>query len=123
MNRPISPHLQIYKLPITAILSIMHRATGAFLFFGTIVLAWMFVFMELNYQNCLVEYISNHFIFSIFLFAWASCLSYHLFNGVRHLLWDALCCFSLKATRYSNAFVIVASVIASFLMFVKVFVK
>ncbi|HEX2245775.1 MAG TPA: succinate dehydrogenase, cytochrome b556 subunit, partial [Gammaproteobacteria bacterium] len=42
-TQPLSPHLQIYKLPLAALLSITHRITGVFLTLGTAVLVYWLV--------------------------------------------------------------------------------
>ena len=42
-NRPLSPHLQVYKPQLTSVLSILHRATGIALAVGTLLLVWWLV--------------------------------------------------------------------------------
>ena len=51
-NLPLSPHLQIYKPQMTSITSIMHRITGVYLFIGTLILSWFFIYYQ--YQTDLV---------------------------------------------------------------------
>ena len=59
-NRPLSPHLQIYDLPITAKLSILHRATGAFLLAGLFIMVMVLVAIEVVF--CVVFLAKNeHF--------------------------------------------------------------
>ena len=89
-ERPISPHLQVYKPQITSVLSIFHRITGVALTFGLILsVAWIFT---LSLGEEYFEYFSL-FIKSwfglLFLFGFTFALNYHFCNGIRHLFWDA----------------------------------
>jgi succinate dehydrogenase / fumarate reductase cytochrome b subunit len=88
-NRPLSPHLQIYRLPITGIISITHRMTGVFLTVGLIGLVLMLIQIKngmlsyLEMQN-LLHTLPMQLILSGFIYA----LMFHLCHGVRHLFWD-----------------------------------
>ncbi len=87
--RPMSPHLQVYKLPLTAKLSILHRVTGAVLFTGLILM----ILVLLSAANGADSWQNMHaFLSSIFgkfvLFGFTFSLYYHLCNGIRHLFWD-----------------------------------
>jgi succinate dehydrogenase / fumarate reductase cytochrome b subunit len=88
-NRPLSPHLQIYRLPITGIISITHRMTGVFLTVGLIGLVLMLIQIKngmlsyLEMQN-LLHTLPIQLILSGFIYA----LMFHLCHGVRHLFWD-----------------------------------
>ena len=88
-RRPISPHLQVYRLPITGILSISHRLTGVLLSFALIIIVYVFASIalgEASYQ-ILQQQLSGwigKFIYSILVYA----LVFHLCHGVRHLIWD-----------------------------------
>jgi succinate dehydrogenase / fumarate reductase cytochrome b subunit len=88
-NRPMSPHLQIYKLPITGIISITHRLTGICLTIGLIGLVLMLVQIKngmLSYleMQTLLHTLPMKMILSGFIYA----LMFHLCHGVRHLVWD-----------------------------------
>ena len=89
-NRPLSPHLQIYRPQLTSVLSISHRITGIILSAGLIgVVGW---FMAVasgpeSYDRFLA--LVAHPIAKVALAAWTFALFYHLLNGIRHLLWDA----------------------------------
>ena len=88
-ERPLSPHLQIYKPQITSVLSIMHRITGVALSFGTcLIVLWV---LSLSLGEFFYEY------YIIFIKSWFGklvlvgftfALSYHFSNGIRHLFWD-----------------------------------
>lgn len=113
-NRPLSPHLTIYKLQISSVLSILHRITGAFLFFGIITLAWLMIAILM--QKSGIAFVETSFacladcnIFKLFLLGLSFCLYYHLFNGVRHLFWDAGFGFELSTMRKTGALVVFLS--------------
>ena len=108
VKRPLSPHLQVYKLPLTAWVSITHRATGVFLSIGTLFLSCWLVGLATSEQafTNLQQYttawygkiILIGFIFSLYL---------HLANGVRHLVWDAGKGFE-KSTTLKSSYAILA---------------
>lgn len=90
-ERPLSPHLQIYRLPLTALLSISHRATGVVLSMGLI--GWVGFLMavaggESHYTTA--QAILSSWLGRLFLWAWIYALFFHLCHGVRHLFWDAV---------------------------------
>ena len=99
-SRPLSPHLQVYRLPITAVLSIMHRMTGVVLYLGLVLLvivlataAW-----HLEAYEALKTMLS-HWLGQVFIIAWIAALYLHLCNGIRHLFWDAGMGFDLRKTQ------------------------
>jgi succinate dehydrogenase / fumarate reductase cytochrome b subunit len=103
-NRPLSPHLQIYKLPITGIISISHRITGVCLTVGLIGLVLILVQIKngmlsfLEIQN-LLHTLPIEIMLSGFIYA----LMFHLCHGVRHLFWDIGKSFSRETlTRYAQ---------------------
>ena len=88
-NRPISPHLQIYKPQITSILSISHRFTGIILFFSCfLVCIWLFAMAFNDRLYDLINIFFSGIIGKVILFFITFSFFYHLLNGVRHLLWD-----------------------------------
>ena len=102
-NRPLSPHLQVYRPQLTSILSITHRATGIALSFGIILLiAWILATAAgENYFNTVNSIITSWFGNLVLIgFTWA--LFYHLCNGVRHLFWDAGYGFELSTVYKSG---------------------
>lgn len=88
-KRPLSPHLQIYRWPITMVTSIAHRATGIVLSVGTIFITiWL---CALAYSEPLFNYIdswTNNIVIKIALFLYSYALILHLLGGIRHLFWD-----------------------------------
>jgi len=89
-NRPLSPHLGIYRWQITMTMSILHRATGVALAVGSLMLVWWLVAAGIGPD----AYDTVHSFLSawygqVLLIGWTFSLFYHLCNGVRHLAWDA----------------------------------
>ncbi|QKX01150.1 succinate dehydrogenase, cytochrome b556 subunit [Wolbachia endosymbiont of Dipetalonema caudispina] len=90
-DRPLSPHLHIYKIQITSFFSIIHRLTGIFLFFLLVVLSWYFILYVYFPELFIVRYLNVLLSAFIAKLAYILCFVsflYHFFNGVRHLLWD-----------------------------------
>jgi succinate dehydrogenase / fumarate reductase, cytochrome b subunit len=110
VQRPLSPHLQVYKWQLTSVLSILHRATGLALAGGTIFLVWWLLAAATGND---AFGIAQGFWYSWFgrllLFGWTWALFFHLCNGIRHLFWDAGQGFELKTTYASGWTVVTAS--------------
>jgi len=88
-NRPLSPHLGVYDLPMTAKLSVLHRGTGAALTAGLIllVIALAAAAGGESSWNTMQSFLSSWFGY-LLLFGFTATLYYHFCNGIRHLLWD-----------------------------------
>jgi succinate dehydrogenase / fumarate reductase, cytochrome b subunit len=88
-NRPLSPHLTIYRPQITSVLSITHRLTGVALVAGTALLvAWLWsVAYAPSFYGTLHGWLSSG-IGQALLLGWTVAFYYHLANGIRHLVWD-----------------------------------
>jgi succinate dehydrogenase / fumarate reductase cytochrome b subunit len=87
-ERPLSPHLQIYRPLLTMMMSIAHRITGGANYFGTILLAWW-----LNAAAGLNGYtrfqaFAGSWIGRIILFGYTWSVIHHMLGGIRHLIWD-----------------------------------
>ncbi|WP_026609795.1 succinate dehydrogenase, cytochrome b556 subunit [Methylocaldum szegediense] len=88
-ERPLSPHLQIYRLPLTAILSITHRVTGVLLSIGLVFLAvGLMAVAEGEEQFAWLQAAAGSTPGKIVLWAWLLSLFFHFSHGVRHLIWD-----------------------------------
>jgi succinate dehydrogenase cytochrome b subunit len=88
-SRPLSPHLQVYRWPITMAMSIAHRITGGALYFGTLLL----VFLLLSAAAGEGSYAKASAIFSsipgqIVLFGYSWALIHHMLGGIRYFIWD-----------------------------------
>jgi len=110
-GRPLSPHLQVYKLPLTAKLSILHRMTGVALAVGTMLLVWWLIAAAAGLDAFVtVQQFIGSWIGRLLLFGWSFALFYHLCNGIRHLFWDMGRGYELPAVATSAWTVIVVSV-------------
>ena len=117
-NRPLSPHLQIYKPQLTSLLSIAHRGTGIALTLGTLLLVYWLVSLAggpESYANA--QAVLGSLIGRVVLFGWTFALFYHLCNGLRHLFWDAGLGFELDSAYRSGAIVVVVSIALTLLVF------
>jgi succinate dehydrogenase cytochrome b subunit len=110
-SRPLSPHLQIYRWQLTAVLSILHRFSGIFLCLGAVGLVWWLFAAVLGdaYFTPVQAFLATIFG-RLLLFGWTAALFYHLLNGIRHLLWDAGFGFDLKTT-YATGWTVVAATV------------
>lgn len=88
-QRPLSPHLDIYKKQITSVLSIFHRATGVVLAIGALFLAAWLVCVAGD-AECFAwcQQLLASWFGKLALFVFSASMIYHLLNGIRHLLWD-----------------------------------
>jgi succinate dehydrogenase / fumarate reductase cytochrome b subunit len=91
IERPLSPHLQIYRWPITMAMSIAHRVTGAGLYFGTLLLAW-WLLSAASGPNAYakVQWFMGTWIGRLLLLGYTWALFHHMLGGIRHLIWDTL---------------------------------
>ena len=116
-ERPISPHLQVYKPQITSILSIFHRITGVALSLGMILLVgWIFA---LSLGETFFGYYSlflKSWFGTLILFGFTFALNYHFCNGIRHLFWDAGYGYEIQTVHKSGWAVLVASSIITILI-------
>lgn len=111
-ERPLSPHLQIYRLPMTAMLSILHRATGVFLVLGSLLLVyWLLALAAGPEAYAAAQALFGLWIVKLALFGWSLALFLHLCNGIRHLFWDAGYGYDLKTSDASGYAVIVATLV------------
>ena len=113
-SRPLSPHIQIYKPQITSVLSISHRISGVFLSLGLLAV-FLFIFLLALGKDSYTLWISfsNSFLGEIILFGWIFALSFHMFNGIRHLFWDYDIGLSLSVSKWTGIIVCFASVTIS----------
>ena len=111
--KPLSPHLQIYRLPLNAILSITHRITGVVLALGAVLVVAMLIAAASGSEAFGAMYaIGAHWLGQIVLFGFTLALYYHMCAGVRHLFWDAGYGYELHiAQRSSQAIIVVAIVL------------
>lgn len=108
-NRPLSPHLQVYRPQFTSVLSILHRITGISLAVGTLLLVWWLIAAAAGPTEFdAVQNFIGSIVGRILLLAWSFALYYHLCNGIRHLVWNAGKGFEL-GTAYASGLLVVVS--------------
>ncbi len=115
-NRPTSPHLQVYKLPLTGLVSISHRMTGVLLSLGLLLFVMMlsalasgnndYQAMQALWGNWLLRLVYYGFVYALF---------FHLCHGVRHLLWDAGKTFASETLDHYAKLELVASLLLTLL--------
>ncbi len=109
-NRPLSPHLQVYRWQWTMALSILHRMTGVALAIGTLLLVyWLAAAASGPEAFETAQTVIGSWIGRLCLFGWTFALFYHLCNGIRHLVWDAGYGFELDNAYHSGLAVVGAS--------------
>ena len=113
-NRPLSPHIQIYKPQITSLTSILHRITGVALYVGVLLLCVLISYY--TYQIDIIDqdgYVCDcpvtRFLIYTVMFGWTFSLYYHLCNGIRHLFWDIGKGFEIQTAKKTGIAVLVIS--------------
>ena len=111
-GRPLSPHLSIYRWPITMTTSILHRATGIGLSVGFVLFCiWLFdAASGAESYDVLTSYL-NTLVGKILLIAWSFSFFFHLGNGMRHLVWDVGRGFEVLTANASAWFVLIFAVV------------
>ncbi len=88
-QRPLSPHLTVYRWPITMTMSILHRITGGALYFGMLLIAWWLIAAATSQQQFdFVNSIVTSWFGMLVLFGFTFALVLHAAGGIRHLVWD-----------------------------------
>ena len=117
IERPMSPHLQVYKISFTMIMSMMHRISGFILYLGSFLfLVW---YLSIFFGQDAYNYVNQLFSLSIvklalFLFTWI--FFHHLFGGIRHFIWDIGLGFDLNSIEWFARLTILFSFISDSLL-------
>lgn len=99
-EKPLSPHIQIYRWEITMLVSIFHRATGIAMAIGTGFVVWMLLALAMGegaYQ-CFHDFITSP-LGMLMLLGWTFAIFLHMANGIRHLFWDVGCGYDIKTAH------------------------
>jgi succinate dehydrogenase / fumarate reductase, cytochrome b subunit len=121
-NRPLSPHLSIYRFAYTMALSILHRATGMLLAAGLILLV-VFIASVAGGEDSFSAFrsfaagIGGRLLIAAFLIGFC----YHLANGIRHLFWDLGFAMERAQARRSGAIVVALTVLGAAVVLWKLF--
>lgn len=102
-ERPLSPHLQVYRWQISMVMSILHRFTGVALSVGALfMVAWLWAAAYDSGYFVMWRGFFGSIIGQIMLIGWSACFYYHLANGLRHLWWDMGRGFALESVNKSG---------------------
>jgi len=112
--RPLSPHLQVYRWPVTMATSIIHRTTGLALVAGTLMVTWWLLATAMGpVQYDTFSRAARSLIGQLVLFGFVWSLAFHLFNGIRHLVWDLGFGFAVPTANRTGVLVIILSLLAA----------
>ena len=101
LKRPLSPHIQVYRWTLTMMLSILHRATGVALYFGTVFLLWwLYAVVAGEEYYTYVQAVAGSWYGRLVLFAYTWALFHHMFGGIKHFIWDTGQGFDLKFVKF-----------------------
>jgi succinate dehydrogenase / fumarate reductase, cytochrome b subunit len=117
VRRPLSPHLQVYRWPISMTMSILHRVTGVGLAVGTLLLTWWLVAAASSddvFDSA--QWFMGSALGLLLLFGWSVALIFHFFSGIRHLVWDAGIGFDAPAYNTTGWGVLIATGVCTVLL-------
>ncbi len=113
-NRPLSPHLQVYRWAAPMAVSIIHRATGSALAFGAILLTWWLVALATGHDYfSIVQDYAGSWMGRLVLFGITFSLMQHLASGIRHLFMDMGRLYDLKINALTAKSTFVFSIVAT----------
>lgn len=118
-QRPLSPHLQIYRPMLTMTMSIVHRITGGSLYFGTLLLVW-WLFAAATGAGYF-EFVQGFFgswIGRLILFGYTWALIHHMLGGLRHLVWDTGRGFGLVTIEWMARATLAGSITLTILLWI-----
>lgn len=117
-ERPLSPHLQVYKPTLNMALSVFHRGTGIVLALSTpLLVCWLMILAAGPNAYAELQSVLSHWFFFIVLLGYVFSMSYHLCNGIRHLFWDVGHGYENKQVQQSGLMVIVAALSLTLIVF------
>jgi len=113
VNRPLSPHLQVYDmLQMTSAMSISHRITGVVWSLGAIVLVWWLVAAASGPAAfATVQGVLGSFLGILFLIAMTATAWFHTLGGIRHLIWDAGYGYDMPSVYRSGHMVLIGTAV------------
>lgn len=105
-ERPLSPHLQVWRWHITMATSILHRATGVALYVGALIAAaWAISLASGPEAYATFKTLMGSPLGKVVMFGLTLSFFYHLANGVRHLVWDVGSGFNVKTANATSVLV------------------
>jgi succinate dehydrogenase / fumarate reductase, cytochrome b subunit len=118
-QRPLSPHLQIYRPMLTMMISISHRITGAALYFGVVLLVWwLTAAAHSDAYFDLVQGFFGHWFGRLILVGFTWALIHHALGGIRHLIWDTGRGFDLTVVEWMARANLAGSIILTVVLWI-----
>jgi succinate dehydrogenase / fumarate reductase cytochrome b subunit len=118
-NRPLSPHLQVYRLPLTGLVSITHRMTGVFLSMGLVLFVYMlFAIAAGEGAYGAMQAFMSYWVFKFVYWGFIYALFFHLIHGIRHLIWDFCKTFERMTLDKYAVYELIASASLTLITFV-----
>jgi succinate dehydrogenase / fumarate reductase cytochrome b subunit len=112
LQRPLSPHLQIFRPIFTMMMSIAHRLTGAALYFGSALLVWWLAAAATGPDYfAFVQAIFGSWPGQLVLFGLSWALLHHFLGGIRHLIWDTGRGFALPTVELMARLTLAGSIL------------
>ena len=116
-DKPLSPHLQVYRWHISSLLSIAHRIVGVINFIGFIFISSVLLFSSFNSQ--IFQIISQSFFGKFLIISLCWSFSFQIVNEIRHLAWDIGYGFDLKVSQITGIISIIASFVLAILLYLQ----
>lgn len=118
-RRPLSPHLQIYKMMFTMVMSGLHRITGMCLYLGTLLLAWYFIAAASGPRAfATVNWVYGSLLGRLVLLGFTWSLFHHLLGGIRHAIWDMGYMFDAQGRERAAQLTLVGSLALTLIFWV-----
>jgi succinate dehydrogenase / fumarate reductase, cytochrome b subunit len=110
-ERPLSPHILVYRWPLPMAMSIAHRITGGALYLGTLLMAWWLLAAAAGPNAyARVAAFMGSFLGRLILFGYTWALIHHMLGGIRHLIWDSGYGFGAKEREWLALATLIGSI-------------
>ena len=118
-RRPLSPHLQIYAMMFTMVMSGLHRITGMCLYLGTLLLAWYFIAAASGeHAFNTVNWVYSSLLGRLILLGFTWSLFHHLLGGIRHAIWDAGYLFDARGREIAARATLAGSIVLTLVFWI-----
>ena len=117
-ERPLSPHLQIYRPMLTMMMSIAHRITGFGNYFGMLLLAWWLIAVASPNGYARFQWFASSWFGRLILFGYTWSVIHHMLGGIRHLIWDTGLGFGPKEREWLAAANLVGSIAVTVVLWI-----
>jgi succinate dehydrogenase / fumarate reductase, cytochrome b subunit len=121
-DRPLSPHLQIYRPMLTMVMSIANRITGGALYFGMALLVlWLVAAARGPEAFATIQALYGSWLGLLILFGFTWALMLHTLAGIRHLIWDMGRGLDLRSVEWGAVAVLAGSIVLTAVLWLTVF--